>query len=167
MQRRGRGVPGGSTWRRRLLAATSAAAGGRILAGGPSRVHGLPGAARRCRGRGRVARLAGCLAFPIGRRPRYEHTTSSSRGPDGRRSTSTTINKVPILEPAQLRTLPFGTGILLMKSAPPIALTLPRWTERKDASSLSADRDTLEAHLRAAASRNERPPRTSAVTEAL
>lgn len=116
-------------------------------------------------GGGSNARDLQDLSTLIGQRD--EHTTSSSRGPDGRRSTSTTTGKVPILEPAQLRTLPFGTGILLMKSAPPISLTLRAWTDRKDASSLSADRDTLEAQIRAAASGSERPQRTSAVTEAL
>lgn len=116
-------------------------------------------------GGGSNARDLQDLSTLIGQRD--EHTTSSSRGPDGRRSTSTTINKVPILEPAQLRTLPFGTGILLMKAAPPVSLTLRAWTDRKGASSLSVDRDTLEARIRAAASGSERPQRTSAVTEAL
>jgi type IV secretory pathway TraG/TraD family ATPase VirD4 len=81
---------------------------------------------------------------------RDERTTSSSRGPDGRRSTSTTTTKVPILEPAALRTLPFGTAVLLMKSAPPIALTLQPRTDRKDAKALARDREATETAIRSA-----------------
>ena len=80
---------------------------------------------------------------------RDQQSTSSNRGPDGRRSTSTTTNKVPIMEPAALRTLPFGEALLLMKSAPPIALKLTPWTSRKDARTLTADREGLEAIIRA------------------
>lgn len=79
-----------------------------------------------------------------------ERTTASGRGPDGRRSTTTTTTKVPILEPAALRMLPFGTAILLMKSAPPIALTLTPWTGRKDAKTLTAGRDDAESTIRTA-----------------
>jgi len=81
---------------------------------------------------------------------RDERSTSSSRGPDGRRSTSTTMAKVPVLEPSALRTLPFGQAILLMKSAPPIALTLSPWTARKDAKTLTTDREGTEAAIRSA-----------------
>jgi type IV secretory pathway TraG/TraD family ATPase VirD4 len=81
---------------------------------------------------------------------RDQHTTSSSRGPDGRRSTSTTTTKVPVLEPAALRTLPFGTAVLLMKSAPPIDLSLQPWTSRKDTKVLAQARDHAEAAIRAA-----------------
>ena len=70
---------------------------------------------------------------------RQQKTTSTSRGADGRRTTSTHTTTVPVLEPAQLRTLPFGTAILLMRAAPPIALRLRRWTDRKDAKQLTAD----------------------------
>lgn len=80
---------------------------------------------------------------------RDQQSTSSNRGSDGRRSTSTTMNKVPIMEPAALRTLPFGEALLLMKSAPPIALKLKPWTSRNDARTLTADREGLEAIIRA------------------
>lgn len=97
-------------------------------------------------GGGSNARDLEDLSKLIGQRD--ERTTSSSRGPDGRRSTSTTTTKVPILEPSALRTLPFGSAILLMKSAPPIALNLSPWTSRKDAKALTADRDEVEASIR-------------------
>jgi hypothetical protein len=51
---------------------------------------------------------------------------------------------VPILEPGRLRTLPFGTAILLLRSARPILLTLRPWTKRKDAKALQANRRELE-----------------------
>ena len=60
---------------------------------------------------------------------RTEEQTSTSVGWDGRRTTSTSTHQVPIIEPGQLRTLPFGTAILLLRSARPIVLTLRSWTD--------------------------------------
>src|SRR5580765_767537 len=97
-------------------------------------------------GGGSNARDLEDLSTLIGQRD--EHTTSTNRGGDGHRSSSTTTHKVPILEPAALRTLPFGTAILLLRSAPPIHLTLRRWTARPDAKTLTADRATVEQTLR-------------------
>jgi hypothetical protein len=57
---------------------------------------------------------------------------------------------VPILEPAQLRILPFGTGIPLLRSAPPIVLTLSGWPHSPDAKRLTADQLALEAVIRRA-----------------
>jgi hypothetical protein len=61
------------------------------------------------------------------------------------------VRSKPILTPAQLRTLPFGTGVLLERSAPPIMLALDAWTGRPDAATLNADKEQLEERLRAAA----------------
>lgn len=97
-------------------------------------------------GGGSNARDLDDLSRLIGQRERA--TTSTSRGGDGRRSTSTSTTTAPILEPAQLRTLPFGTAILLMRAAPAIALTLHPWTRRRDAHLLEADRDATEAQAR-------------------
>ncbi len=99
-------------------------------------------------GGGSNARDLQDLSTLIGQRDK--HTTTASRGPDGRRTSTTAVTQVPILEPAALRTLPFGTAILLMKSAPPIALTLRKWTDRKDAKTLTADRAAAEATIRGA-----------------
>jgi pimeloyl-ACP methyl ester carboxylesterase len=41
----------------------------------------------------------------------------------------TTARRVPILPPERIRTLPFGTGLVLFRSAPPIITTLRRWTD--------------------------------------
>jgi type IV secretory pathway TraG/TraD family ATPase VirD4 len=93
-------------------------------------------------GGGSNARDLDDLSKLIGQRP--EHQTSTSTGPDGRRSTSTSTHQVPILEPGRLRTLPFGTAILLLRSARPILLTLRPWIKRKDAKTLQAHRRELE-----------------------
>ena len=92
-------------------------------------------------GGGSNARDLEDLSKLIGQRD--ERTISNSRGPHGRGTTSTTTTKVPILEPSALRTLPFGSAILLLKSAPPISLKLSPWTCRKDVKTLTADRDQV------------------------
>lgn len=93
-------------------------------------------------GGGSNARDLEDLSKLIGQRP--DSQTSTSTGPDGRRSTSTSTHQVPILEPGRLRTLPFGTAILLLRSARPILLTLRPWFKRKDAKILQANRRELE-----------------------
>jgi len=81
---------------------------------------------------------------------RREQQASDSYGPDGRRSTSTTPREAPILEPARLRTLPFGTAMLLLRAAPPIVLTLSPWTARTGAAALTACRTGLEEAIQRA-----------------
>lgn len=93
-------------------------------------------------GGGSNARDLDDLSRLIGQRT--ERTTSTSTGPQGARSTSTSTTQVPILEPAQLRTLPFGTAVLMLRSAAPIVLTMRPWTDRRDAKALVAGRRRLE-----------------------
>lgn len=64
---------------------------------------------------------------------RDEEIRNWSRGPDGGRTTSTSTRRIPILPPDVIRTLPFGTGVLLARTAPPILLTMTPWTDRPDA----------------------------------
>ena len=45
-------------------------------------------------------------------------------GDHGTRSNQRSIRRVPILPPDRIRTLPFGTGITLLRSAPPIVTDL-------------------------------------------
>lgn len=97
-------------------------------------------------GGGSNARDLQDLSTLIGQRD--HKTTTVNRGKDGQRSTTISTTKVPILEPAELRTLPFGTAVLLLRSAKPIWLTLQRWTDRRDATQLAADRAGLEALMR-------------------
>jgi type IV secretion system protein VirD4 len=91
---------------------------------------------------------------------REDIQTSESRGADGKKSSSTSTRQVPILEPGQLRTLPFGHGVLLLRSAPPIMLSLQGWTDRKDAKDLEAGRVNLEQSIRVAAGPSA-PPRVA------
>jgi len=76
--------------------------------------------------------------------PRQERQTSTSIGPDGQTTTSTSEREVRVMEPSRLRTLPFGTGVLLLRSARPIVLTLGKWVDRKDSQRLLAARAYLE-----------------------
>jgi type IV secretion system protein VirD4 len=93
-------------------------------------------------GGGSNARDLGDLSKLIGGRQQAQ--TSTSTGPDGRTSTSTSEREVAVMEPSRLRTLPFGTGVLLLRSARPIVLTLGQWVDRKDSQRLLAARADLE-----------------------
>ena len=88
------------------------------------------------------------LAALIG--DRDEPVTTDTRDPTGRRSTSSTLRRVPILDPAELRTLPCGTAVALLRTAPPAQLHLTPWTARPDASLLAANRVELEQAARTA-----------------
>jgi len=99
-------------------------------------------------GGGSNARDLQDLSTLIGQRD--ERTATVSRGKDGHRTTSESSHKVPVFEPAQLRTLPFGTAILLMRAAAPIRLTLTPWTSRRDARELITDREAAESDIRCA-----------------
>jgi type IV secretion system protein VirD4 len=81
-------------------------------------------------GGGSNARDLHDLAALIGERD--EETETWNRDTHGRRTATGTIRRVPILEPGQLRTLPFGTAILLHRAAQPIAIDLKPWTARTD-----------------------------------
>uniref|UniRef100_UPI0025B7D224 type IV secretory system conjugative DNA transfer family protein n=1 Tax=Galactobacter sp. TaxID=2676125 RepID=UPI0025B7D224 len=83
---------------------------------------------------------------------RDEVTDSITLGDHGTRSNQRSIRRVPILPPDRVRTLPFGTGVVLLRSAPPIITDLRAWPTRSDANQLSRDRGELELLL-------ERPPR--------
>jgi type IV secretion system protein VirD4 len=97
---------------------------------------------------------------------REETQTSESRGADGKKSSSTSARQVPILEPGQLRTLPFGYGVLLLRSAPPIMLGLQRWIDRADAQDLQAGRVNLEQAIRVAAGLSAPPSGATQVNRA-
>jgi len=64
---------------------------------------------------------------------RDEEIRNWSRGADGGRTISTSTRRLPILPPDVIRTLPFGTGVLLARTAPPILLNMTPWTDRPDA----------------------------------
>jgi hypothetical protein len=52
------------------------------------------------------------------------------------------------MPPETIRTLPFGTALVLLRSAPPLVTDLRAWTARRDASQITADRTAIEAALR-------------------
>jgi hypothetical protein len=52
------------------------------------------------------------------------------------------------MPPETIRTLPFGTALLLLRSAPPLVTNLRPWTDRKDAQQLRANRAHVETVLR-------------------
>lgn len=81
---------------------------------------------------------------------RDEDTDSVSADQYGGRSLQRSVRRVPILPPDLLRSLPFGTGIVVLRSARPILADLRAWPTRNDASDLTADRAATEAVIRAA-----------------
>lgn len=86
------------------------------------------------------------LATLIGERDEY--TDSTTVGDYGSRSSQRSVRRVPILPPDRIRTLPFGTGVTLLRSAPPIVTDLRAWPSRPDATRLTQDRAEIEAVLR-------------------
>lgn len=75
---------------------------------------------------------------------RDEEIRNWSRGGDGGRTETVSTRRVPILPPSAIRTLPFGTGVLLARTAPPILLEMEPWHKRKDAELIRAGIDEME-----------------------
>ncbi len=101
-------------------------------------------------GGGSNARDLNDLVSLIGERD--DHTLAVSRGAYGEKSTSTSVRRVPVMDTSRLRTLPFGTAVLLLRTAPPIVLDLSPWTARGDARSLTNGRGGVEAQFHTGAS---------------
>lgn len=66
---------------------------------------------------------------------RDETTWVESRGGDGTRSRSSSLRRIPVMEPGRLRTMPFGAAVLLLRSVPPAVLRMRPHTERKKSTS--------------------------------
>jgi len=79
---------------------------------------------------------------------RDEATDSITYGDQGSRSAQRSIRRVPILPPDVLRTMPFGVGVVLLRTARPIITDLRPWTKRPDAKALTDGRRAVEAQLR-------------------
>ncbi|MGH9073391.1 MAG: type IV secretory system conjugative DNA transfer family protein, partial [Acidimicrobiales bacterium] len=82
----------------------------------------------------------------IGERDAREWSETVGAG-EGARSVSTSIHRRPILEPSAIRRIPMGHGLLLLRAAPPIMMTLSPWTARRDADQLVAARRSFEAAM--------------------
>ena len=80
---------------------------------------------------------------------RDESTDSTTIGDRGSRSAQRSIRRVAIMPPDTIRTLPFGTGLILLRAAPPVVASLRMWTSRPDAKTLKEDRADIEALMRA------------------
>ena len=85
------------------------------------------------------------LATLIGERD--EIIDSTTIGDHGSRTAQRSIRRVSIMPPDVIRTLPFGTGLILLRAAPPIVAKLRAWTRRKDASELQTQRRLVEELL--------------------
>ncbi len=80
------------------------------------------------------------LAALIGERD--ETTWAENRGNDGARSRTSSLRRIPILDSGRLRTLPFGTAVLLLRSVPPAVIRMRRWTARPSARKSGDRRDS-------------------------
>lgn len=89
------------------------------------------------------------IARLVGERTEREYSQTSQAG--GGTSVSASNRERPILDPAAIRSITFGHGLLLLRSARPIMLTLRPWTARPDAARLRQDRTGVEDAIRAAA----------------
>ena len=78
---------------------------------------------------------------------RDEITDSTTVGDHGTRSAQRSIRRVPIMPPDAIRRLPFGTGLVLLRAAPPIVARLRSCNQRADGKQLVADRRAVEAKL--------------------
>lgn len=78
---------------------------------------------------------------------RDEVTDSTTVGDHGSRTAQRSIRRLPIMPPDAIRTLPFGTALVLLRSAPPIVTRLRTWAQRPDAARLRADRTEVETLL--------------------
>ncbi len=79
---------------------------------------------------------------------RDERTDSISVGDYGSRSLQRSTRRVPVMPPETIRTLPFGTALVLLRTAPPLVTDLRPWTSRRDAAHIHGDRSAVEQALR-------------------
>jgi type IV secretory pathway TraG/TraD family ATPase VirD4 len=83
------------------------------------------------------------LSRLIGDTETTEWTHTVQAGAAGR-SVSSSTRLRPILEPSEIRRLPIGHGLLLLRSARPIMMKLQPWTARPDADELAEARRRFE-----------------------
>lgn len=86
-----------------------------------------------------------------------EYTQTTNRGRRGDASTSTSVRTMPVMPPSLLRTLPFGSGVLLLRHTRPAVIDLLPWTERRDAAALVAGQAEIESMARDGASQDREP----------
>jgi type IV secretion system protein VirD4 len=79
---------------------------------------------------------------------RDEATDSTTVGDRGSRSAQRSVRRVAIMPPDVIRTMPFGTGLILLRAAPPVIAQLRMWTARPDAEQLRTNRAEIEGLMR-------------------
>jgi type IV secretory pathway TraG/TraD family ATPase VirD4 len=90
-------------------------------------------------------------------------SAESTRG--GEKSVTISTRHRPILSVDDLRRIPFGAGVLMLRSAPPIHLDLERWDQRPDANQLRVAKTEIEDSIRTAfdqAAERARPEKPAA-----
>lgn len=86
----------------------------------------------------------------IGERDDWYTTSSHSAHAlaiDTKATTSSSLRKVPILPPDAIRSIPFGSAVMLLSQADPFPVRLRRWTSRPDAKRLARQQAAIEAEL--------------------
>ncbi len=78
---------------------------------------------------------------------RDDRTDTISIGDYGSRSLQRSMRRVPVM-PEAIRTLRFGTALVLLRSAPSVVIDLPQWTKRSDSPELVRERKAVEGALR-------------------
>lgn len=90
------------------------------------------------------------LSALIGERDDWYATSSHSAHAlaiDPSATTSTSLRKVPILPPDAIRSIPFGSAVMLLSQADPIPLRMRPWTGRPDATRIAGQQQSVEAQL--------------------
>ncbi|MFN8034144.1 MAG: TraM recognition domain-containing protein [Mycobacterium sp.] len=90
------------------------------------------------------------LSALIGERDDWYATTSHSSHAlaiDSKATTSSSLRKVPILPPDAIRSIPFGSAVMLMSQADPIPLRMRAWTARSDGDRITRQQHQVEAQL--------------------
>ncbi|WP_223628915.1 type IV secretory system conjugative DNA transfer family protein [Microbacterium sp. EST19A] len=98
---------------------------------------------------------------------RDEFTDSVTLGDHGSRSNQRSVRRVPILPPDRVRTLPFGAGVILLRSAPPIIADLHPWPKRADGEKLRLDRAAVEALMEGPTTNQTAPGRDAHLPDAV
>lgn len=93
-------------------------------------------------GGGSLPRELGDISQLLGQKD--ELVTSTSWDAAGQQTTQQSLRRVPVLATEEIRTLPAGTGLVLLRTARPIIADLRPWTARTDAAQLRADQADYE-----------------------
>jgi type IV secretory pathway TraG/TraD family ATPase VirD4 len=100
----------------------------------------------------------------IGERDDWYATTSQSTHAlaiDAKSTTSSSLRKVPILPPDAIRSIPFGSAVMLLSQTEPFPLRMRPWTDRPDAARIRTETATVEDAILASGGTGMATPWTS------